>query len=125
LRYHGTGKSRAWLGPLYRALSPRWNLINSYKPANRVYQNLRLRLQPSQNAIKSKLIFNAKNGGRSDLSLKQQRLADRGTFVDTVLYIGLQSLNVSLTSQDEPLAIEPNSPVLKPSDAAPLTRLTF
>ena len=99
-------------GRLKLLFSQLWNRINGDKPVDLIYQNLKLRLQPRQNTIESKIMFNAKQREGAELALIKRHLADGGVFVDIGSNIGYYALNVALMSAGKVIAIEPNPPVL-------------
>ena len=89
-----------------------WNRINSDQPVDLVYHNLKLRLQPRQNTIESKIMFSAKQREGAELAVIRRHLAGGGVFVDIGANIGYYSLNVALMTADRAIAIEPNPPIL-------------
>ncbi len=99
-------------GRLKLLFSQLWNRINGDKPVDLIYQNLKLRLQPRQNTIESKIMFSAKQREGAELALIKRHLADGGVFVDIGSNIGYYALNVALMSAGKVIAIEPNPPVL-------------
>jgi len=99
-------------GRLKLLFSQLWNRINGDKPVDLIYQNLKLRLQPRQNTIESKIMFSAKQREGAELALIKRHLADGGVFVDIGSNIGYYALNVALMSAGKIIAIEPNPPVL-------------
>jgi len=99
-------------GRLKLLFSQLWNWINGDKPVDLIYQNLKLRLQPRQNTIESKIMFSAKQREGAELALIKRHLTDGGVFVDIGSNIGYYALNVALMSAGKVIAIEPNPTVL-------------
>ena len=84
----GLAKMGFGRGRLKLLFSQLWNRINGDKPVDLIYQNLKLRLQPRQNTIESKIMFSAKQREGAELALIKRHLADGGVFVDIGSNIG-------------------------------------
>ena len=108
----GLAKMGLGRGRLKLLFSQLWNWINGDKPVDLIYQNLKLRLQPRQNTIESKIMFSAKQREGAELALIKRHLTDGGVFVDIGSNIGYYALNVALMSAGKVIAIEPNPTVL-------------
>ena len=108
----GLAKMGLGRGRLKLLFSQLWNRINGDKPVDLIYQNLKLRLQPRQNTIESKIMFSARQREGVELALIKRHLADGGVFVDIGSNIGYYALNVALMSAGKVIAMEPNPPVL-------------
>ena len=108
----GLAKMGLGRGRLKLLFSQLWVRINGDKPVDMIYQNLKLRLQPRQNTIESKIMFSTKQREAAELALIKCHLADGGVFVDIGSNIGYYALNVALMSAGKVIAIEPNPPVL-------------
>jgi hypothetical protein len=61
-------------GRLKLLFSQLWNRINGDRPVDLIYQNLKLRLQPRQNTIESKIMFSAKQREGVELALIKRHL---------------------------------------------------
>jgi len=108
----GLAKMGLGRGRLKLLFSQLWNRINGDKPVDLIYQNLKLRLQPRQNTIESKIMFSAKKREGAELALIKRHLVGGGVFVDIGSNIGYYALNVALMNAGKVIAIEPNPPVL-------------
>ncbi len=108
----GLAKMGFGRGRLKLLFAQLWNRINGDKPVDMIYQDLKLRLQPRQNTIESKIMFSTKQREAAELAMIKRHLADGGVFVDIGSNIGYYALNVALMSAGKVIAIEPNPPVL-------------
>ena len=108
----GLAKIGLGRGRLKLLFSQLWNRINGDKPVDLIYQNLKLRLQPRQNTIESKIMFSAKKREGAELTLIKRHLLGGGVFVDIGSNIGYYALSVALMNASKVIAIEPNPTVL-------------
>ena len=108
----GLAKIGLGRGRLKLLFSQLWNRINGDKPVDLIYQNLKLRLQPRQNTIESKIMFSVKKREGAELAMIKRHLVGGGVFVDIGSNIGYYALNVALMNAGKVIAIEPNPPVL-------------
>ena len=108
----GLAKIGLGRGRLKLLFSQLWNRINGDKPVDLIYQNLKLRLQPRQNTIESKIMFSAKKREGAELAFIKRHLVDGGVFVDIGSNIGYYALSVALMNASKVIAIEPNPTVL-------------
>jgi FkbM family methyltransferase len=108
----GLAKIGLGRGRLKLLFSQLWNRTNGDKPVDLIYQNLKLRLQPRQNTIESKIMFSAKKREGAELALIKRHLVGGGVFVDIGSNIGYYALNVALMNAGKVIAIEPNPTVL-------------
>ena len=78
------------------------------QPVDVIYQNLKYRLHPWDNAIESKMLFGSRQRDTEEINLLTDNLPDGGVFIDIGANIGYYSLMAARSGAGTVIAVEPN-----------------
>lgn len=95
-------------GVLKRYFVKSWIACRGNRPIDIRYHGLKLRLNPSDNTIESKLLFSSQLREKTELSYLNNAIAHGGAVIDIGANMGYYSLMAAHMGAQKVLAIEPN-----------------
>jgi len=96
------------IGKIKKIFAKQWKKKNSDAVIDVHYHGLKMRLQPYNNTIETKILFSAKKREKAELDCLRPFIKNGGTFLDIGANIGYYSLMAAQMGAQKILAFEPN-----------------
>jgi len=101
-----SGLSHGWIKKM---IAHAWSgILPDRRPVDIIYQGLKYRLYPWDNAIESKILFASRQRDIREIHLLRDNLSNGGVFIDIGANIGYYSLMAAGFGAGKIIAVEPN-----------------